>query len=43
MVFGDASYWAAVFNPGDQWHDHALRASAALTDPRIVTTDEVLN
>lgn len=43
MVFGDASYWAAVFNPRDQWHEHALRASAALADPRIVTTEEVLN
>ena len=42
MVFADASYWIALVNPKDQWHEVASAARAELGRTRIVTTDEVL-
>ena len=41
-VFADTSYWFAVMNPTDQWHQAAVRADAAIGDRRIVTTEMVL-
>lgn len=41
-VFVDASYWIAIINPRDQWHDAAKNARKNLGNVRFVTTEEVL-
>lgn len=41
-VFGDANYWIGLFNPNDELHDTAVRASKALGRARIVTSEMVL-
>ena len=41
-VFVDASYWIAVINPRDQWHNAAMKARENLGDVMLVTTEEVL-
>lgn len=41
-IFADASYWIAILNAHDQWHDQAHRAEARLGASRLVTTEEVL-
>ncbi len=42
-VFADASYWIAIANPRDQWHNMADQARKTLGDrARLVTTDAVL-
>lgn len=41
-VFADTSYWFAIMNPTDQWHEAAVRAQASIGDRRIVTTEMVL-
>lgn len=41
-VFADTSYWFALLNPRDQWHQAAIRATVALGDCRIYTTEMVL-
>ena len=41
-AFGDTSYWVALLDPNDQWHETAKATREALGDSRIVTTDEVL-
>lgn len=41
-VFADTSYWFAIMNPTDQWHEAAVRAQAIIGDRRIVTTEMVL-
>ena len=41
-VFVDASYWIAIINPRDQWHDAAKMARRKLGNVRLVTTEEVL-
>lgn len=42
IVFGDASYWIALLNPRDQWHDLAQIASEENKDCYIVTSEMVL-
>ncbi len=41
-VFADAAYWIAMTNPTDQWHTTAIRATEAIGDKEMVTTDEML-
>lgn len=41
-VFVDTNYFAAVFNPADQWHEKAIEADTNLGNVRLVTTDFVL-
>ncbi len=41
-AFADTSYWIALANPKDEWHEKAALISQALQPLRIVTTDEVL-
>jgi hypothetical protein len=41
-VFADTLYWVAITRPGDPWADRARRATQAVADAQIVTTDEVL-
>lgn len=41
-VFVDASYWIAIINPRDQWHNAAVKAKEALGNVSLVTTEEVL-
>lgn len=42
QIFADTAYWLALTNPFDQYHDKAVRASAAIERARIITTDVVL-
>jgi len=39
-IFADTSYWVALIDPRDQWHDKATAISKTLTT--VLTTDEVL-
>ena len=42
-VFVDTSYFVAILNDSDQWHDLAVAARGRLPDDvSLVTTDEVL-
>ena len=41
-VFVDSSYWIAIINPKDQWHDAAKRAKKKVGSVRLATTEEVL-
>lgn len=41
-VFADANYWIGLFNPNDDLHGAAVRASQALGRARIVTSEMVL-
>ena len=42
-MFVDTSYFVAILNDSDQWHDLAVAARGRLTDNvSLVTTDEVL-
>jgi uncharacterized protein len=41
-VFADANYWIGLFNPNDNLHEAAIRASQALGRARIVTSEMVL-
>ena len=41
-VFGDASYWIALLNPRDQWHERANSITRRLGDRLIVTSEMVL-
>jgi predicted nucleic acid-binding protein len=41
-VFADANYWIGLFNPSDDLHDAAVRASLTLGRARIVTSEMVL-
>ncbi len=42
-VFVDTSYFVAILNDRDQWHDSAVAARRRLADDvSLVTTDEVL-
>ena len=40
--FADISYWVALIDPRDQWHEEAVAISKALTRDILLTTDEVL-
>ena len=42
IVFADACYWIALFNPRDQLHKKAKDASCALGQCRMVTSEMVL-
>ena len=42
VIFGDSSYWIALLNTRDQWHEVALIASADTEDCYIVTSEMVL-
>ena len=42
VIFGDSSYWIALLNARDQWHEVALIASADTEDCYIVTSEMVL-
>ena len=41
-VFVDTSYWIAIINPKDQWHNAAKSAREKIGEMPLVTTDEVL-
>lgn len=41
-VFADTSYWFGLMIRTDQWHDAAVRATIAIGDREIVTTEMVL-
>lgn len=41
-VFVDTSYWIAIVNKNDQWHEVAKSAKKSLGEVRLVTSDEVL-
>jgi predicted nucleic acid-binding protein len=41
-IFADTSYWIALTNSGDSWHEDALEASDGLNDAQIVTTEPVI-
>ena len=41
-VFADSLYWIALSHLRDQWHAAALKASHALRNAEIVTTQEML-
>jgi len=42
-VFADTAYWIAMASPHDQCREAAKRATEALGNARILTTDEVLS
>ena len=42
IVFADTSYWVALIDPRDQWHEKATAISKSLGFNQLVTTDEVL-
>ena len=41
-IFADTSYWVALIDPRDQWHDTATAISKNFTTDTLLTTDEVL-
>ena len=41
-VFADASYWIALLNPRDEFHEIAIHLSMELESSRIVTSEMVL-
>lgn len=41
-VFADTSYWVALIDARDQWHDKAVAVSKLLAYETVRTTDEVL-
>ena len=41
-VFGDASYWIALLNPRDQWHERANSATERLEDDCSIVTSEMV-
>lgn len=41
-VFADASYWIALLNPRDEFHEVAIRLSVELENSQIVTSEMVL-
>lgn len=41
-IFADTSYWVALIDPRDQWHDIATAISKTFTTDTLLTTDEVL-
>jgi predicted nucleic acid-binding protein len=42
MIFADTSYWVALIDARDQWHEKATAVSKSLGNLLVVTTDEVL-
>lgn len=41
-ILADTSYWVALIDSNDQWHDKATAISKSLSNESILTTDEVL-
>lgn len=41
-IFADTSYWVALIDQRDQWHDAAAAISKSLANDSVITTDEVL-
>ena len=41
VEFADTSYWVALIDAKDQWHEKAAALSRALDGDSILTTDEV--
>lgn len=41
-IFADTFYWAALFNPRDEWHLTVKSFSKKLVLVALITTDEVL-
>lgn len=41
-LFADTFYWTALLNPKDVWHQRVKTFNRTLTQPYLVTTDEVL-
>ncbi len=42
-VYADTSYWIAITNPKDNFHNHAKTVSRDLQDVRLVTSEWVLS
>jgi predicted nucleic acid-binding protein len=42
MIFADTSYWVALIDGRDQWHEKSTAISKSLGNLLVVTTDEVL-
>jgi predicted nucleic acid-binding protein len=42
VIFADTSYWVAMIDHKDQWHDRAAAISKSLANDLLLTTDEVL-
>lgn len=43
IYFADASYWIALINPTDEYHELAVEYAILLENDQIVTTQLVLN
>ena len=41
-IFADTSYWVALIDARDQWHEKSTALSKSIGDQSLVTTDEVL-
>ncbi len=41
-IFADTSYWVALIDARDQWHEKSTAISKSLGNLLVVTTDEVL-
>lgn len=41
-ILADTSYWVALIDSNDQWHEKATAISKSLRNVSILTTDEVL-
>ncbi len=41
-LFADSGYWIAILNPGDQWHQKAMRIMRSIGSRRIVTSELVI-
>jgi uncharacterized protein len=41
-LFADTFYWAALFNPRDEWHSNVKSFIKNIVSFRLATTDEVL-
>lgn len=42
IIFADTSYWVALIDSKDQWHEEAAKISKSLGGGLMVKTDEVL-
>lgn len=41
-ILADTSYWVALIDSNDQWHEKATAISKSLSNESLLTTDEVL-
>lgn len=42
VLFADTLYFVALFNPKDQWHQHAIATSKLVGESKLITTENVL-